>query len=140
MSDDNDPDRASRPLGDSSTIWSLPPGPPRSRPALAPPGPIVQEEPGSRTLPADIIRTPRHVYVTLEIPGAARETIDVIATDRELTVHASRPDQPEYNLELSLPVRVDPKSARATYRNGVLDITLARIGRPGPEEGETNVG
>jgi len=35
--------------------------------------------------------------------------------------------QRKYYKELELPAEVDPKTAKSIYRNGVLEVTLAKI-------------
>jgi len=34
---------------------------------------------------------------------------------------------PKYSERVELPVKVDPQSARATYKNGVLEVTFKRL-------------
>lgn len=144
MSEESDPDRdavpeADRPPKRPAPIRSLPaPGASHHRPALAPPAPTIAEEPERRTANADVVRTPRHLYVTVEIPGASKESIGVTATEDHLTIHAKRPEGPAYHFEVDLRDRVDPGSATATYRNGVLDVTLARAGVADASGGESD--
>lgn len=135
MSNEPDPDRdevpdpADRLLGRYGRIRSLPgPDPSHSPRALGFPGPTIQEEVGTRIPDAETLCTPRSVYVTVEIPGASRDSIDVAVTENRLTIHAPRPGAHPCHLQVDLPVRVKPESSKATYRNGVLDVTLARAG------------
>jgi len=74
--------------------------------------------------------SPNHVYVTVELPGARKDALDVEATDRTLAIAAPRVGAPVYRLQVELPASVDPTSARVTYRNGILDVTLARGKQP----------
>lgn len=140
MSDDSDPGRepvrdVSGSSGKPSPIRALPgPSSSLSRPALAPPSATFEDPPEPRTPVADVVRTLEHLYVTVEIPDAIRERIDVMTKERGLTVHAIRPEGPAYHLEFELPDWIDPSTARATYLNGVLDITLTRAGASRPGE------
>lgn len=107
---------------------SLPPSsPPSEAPALGPPAPTMDAE-GSRSRePAvEIVETPARIFVTVEIPGAAKDDIDVLATDRTLEIRASGLDGREYAKVIDLPRPVNPDAVQATYTNGVLDITLLR--------------
>ena len=60
-----------------------------------------------------------------ELPGASKEQVDVRATERQLTIHADT-GTATYHGELLLPCEVNPDTARATYRNGVLTVTLEK--------------
>ena len=120
------PDAADR-LPVRRRVRSLP-GPrlPSSPPALGPPSPMV-ESPSERTPVAEVSLSPGHVYVTVELPGAPKDALDIQATDGSLTVDAPRVGRPAYHLDIELPCAVDPGSAEATFRNGILDVTLARV-------------
>lgn len=98
-------------------------------PALGPPAPEVDASLDRQAPPVDVVLTPRRVYVTIEIPGASREEIDIEATETGLRVQARCPDGAVYDRTIALPDRVDPSAATASYRNGVLDITIPRRAR-----------
>jgi HSP20 family molecular chaperone IbpA len=112
------------------------PGPRRdSGPAaLGPPSPTIAAD--ERIPAAEVSVTPDHVYVTVELPGAPKDALDIEATDRRLRVRAPRVGAPTFHLDLELPSPVDPRSAKATYRNGILDVTLSRIPLVGGEADE----
>lgn len=94
-------------------------------PALGPPSPTV-ETPSERTPVAEVSSSPGCVFVTIELPGAPKDALGIEATERTLTVDAPRVGAPAYHLVIELPYPVDPESAKATYRNGILDVTLIR--------------
>ena len=73
----------------------------------------------------DVIEAKDHVAVTLEIPGVDREDINLSATKDRLTVRVDTANR-KYFKEVALPVRVKPETTEATYKNGVLDITIKR--------------
>ncbi len=129
------PDGEDRFRGPRKRVPSLPgPREDASPAVLGPPSPTVREDEGTRVPRAELSVSPQRLYVTVEIPGASKDSIELAATDRRLTVHAPRTDAAAYHLEIDLPVRVDAGSAKATYRNGVLDVTLSREdGRGGAE-------
>lgn len=103
------------------------PGLPRGAPVLGPPSAIATACPD---LPADIVCTPNRVHVTLEAPGHGREDLDIKVSPELLTIRASAPGQEVWHREIALPEPVDPATVYVTYRNGVLDITLARQAEP----------
>ena len=57
-------------------------------PALGPPTAVADEGHEVREPAADVVVTPAKIYVTLELHGASRETIEVLADYAQLTVHA----------------------------------------------------
>lgn len=73
----------------------------------------------------DVIEGPDEITVTVELPGVEKEDIDLTADEREMTIHVDAESR-RYFKTVELPARVDPDSVTATYRNGVLDVTLAR--------------
>ncbi|HYS73353.1 MAG TPA: Hsp20/alpha crystallin family protein [Thermoplasmata archaeon] len=94
-------------------------------PVLGPPSPVADErhvEPGT----FDVVETPDRIYVTLELPGASKETLEVATTNTRLTVHALTAGGRVFHREIELEHPVEPEAITATYRNGVLDVTLPR--------------
>lgn len=65
------------------------------------------------------------VRVAGDLPGVRKEDIDVKCDGRYLTVDAAT-DGTEYRERIQLPTRVDERSARAEFNNGVLEVTLER--------------
>ncbi len=61
--------------------------------------------------------------VVAELPGVDKESIKVSATEDVVTIRAEQGDR-KYHADVKLPVRVDPTTAKASYRNGVLEVTL----------------
>lgn len=137
MSNDTDADSGEAPDAVDRPRWrrvdSLP-GPrlPSIPAALGAPSPTV-DSPPERTPAAEVTVAPGSVFVTVELAGAPRDALDIQATDTSLRVVAPRVGAPTYRLEVELPVRVEPGSAQATYRNGILDVTLKRAN---PSRGE----
>ncbi len=136
--DDADPDAAPKPADRPRRrrVDSLPGPRSHSFPAaLGAPSPTVAP-PSEVTPVAEVTVSPGSVFVTAELPGAPKDALDIQATDVALRVVAPRVGAPDYRLEIDLPVRVDPASAQATYRNGILDVTLKRINPTGGERHE----
>lgn len=73
----------------------------------------------------DVMSTNNEVKVVVELPGVEKEDIKMYGTERVLTISVDTP-QRKYYKEIDLPAPVDPKTAKAAYKNGVLDITLTK--------------
>ena len=95
-------------------------------PALGPPTPTADENDRVREPAAEIVVTPAKIYVTLELPGVSRETLEVTSEDSRLSVHAIGADGRVFHADIELGHPVEPEAVNATYRNGVLDVTLPR--------------
>ncbi len=97
--------------------------------------PLIVEEAGYREPFVDIVVDDKanEVKVIAEIPGVSKEKIEVEATEKLVRIRAENGDR-KYRTQVELPVEVDPKSARAKYNNGILEITL-KPKEPIKEEG-----
>jgi len=76
----------------------------------------------------DIFENEEFVHVLAEFPEVKTEDIRLNATAQNLEIKIISPFK--YSEDIELPVRVDPKSAKANYKNGVLEVTFRRC----PEE------
>jgi HSP20 family protein len=100
----------------------------------------------SRAFDVDVADSGDEVVVTADLPGFDRDDIQVSASDRSLTLRATRDHSEESGSEsesgtylrrerrhesvsrsVALPVDVDDAGASATYRNGVLTVRLPKI-------------
>lgn len=73
----------------------------------------------------DIIEGVEDVAVTVEIPGVEKDDIDLRVTEEQLEITVDTP-QRKYHKKLNLPANVLPKTTNATYKNGILDVTIKR--------------
>lgn len=73
----------------------------------------------------DIINTDGEIKVIAEIPGVEKEDIKLHGTETSLTISVDTP-QRKYYKEVELPEKVDPKQAKSTYKNGVLEVSLPK--------------
>jgi len=80
----------------------------------------------------DIMETDGEVNVIVELPGVDKEDIQIHSTDNTLTVSVDTP-QRKYRKEIELPTAVDPKQAKATYKNGVLEVSLQKRKKEKPK-------
>lgn len=92
-------------------------------------GPKVREE---REPLVDIMEENKDVVVVAELPGVDRDDIGLHATEDHLTISVDTPKR-KYRKELMLPASIDPKSARASYKNGVLEVRLKKARKKGVE-------
>ena len=60
-----------------------------------------------------------------EVPGVNKGDIKLTGTERTLTIKAHSQDR-KYEKSVSLPVAVDIQTAKAKYKNGVLEVTIDR--------------
>ncbi len=89
----------------------------------------------------DVRESDEEIIITMEIPGARKEDMELTVTEDEITVKAERKEETEekktgfYRRErayrgfyrsLKLPVRVSSEKATAEYRDGLLTIRLPK--------------
>jgi len=89
--------------------------------------PVITEE---REPLIDVFESGDEVTVIAEMPGVEKEKIDVKVTEdgRTLIINASDSNR-RYYKEVELPAKVDPASAKASYKNGVLEVKLKKTGK-----------
>ena len=85
-------------------------------------GPLVKEE---REPLVDVMDNGKEVVVVTELPGVEKDEIKLESTDRTLKISVESVKR-RYLKELELPHMVDPKSAKATYKNGVLEVRFSK--------------
>lgn len=73
----------------------------------------------------DVIEGPDNLAVTLEIPGVEKQDISLHVAKDRLTVRVDTVSR-KYFKEIQFPAAVKPETTEATYKNGVLDITVKR--------------
>jgi HSP20 family protein len=73
----------------------------------------------------DIIEGKEEIAVTVEIPGVGKEDVDLNATEKALEITVNNPER-KYHKLLNLPCSIKPKTAKATYKNGILDVVIKR--------------
>jgi len=85
-------------------------------------GPKIRED---REPLVDVLEEDKDVVVVVELPGVEKEDIKLHATRDHLTILVDTSNR-KYSKELVLPVGVDPASAQAVYKNGVLEVRLKK--------------
>ena len=71
----------------------------------------------------DVISSGTDVRVIAEMPGVNKEDINVTVNEKAMTISVDREDRGYYK-RLELQGIVDPKGARSTYNNGILEVTI----------------
>jgi len=95
-------------------------------------GPKVSEE---REPLVDVIEEKEVVKIIAELPGVSKEDINLKTTEEKLEISVETPER-KYHKVISLPCRVKPLSAKASYKNGVLEVIIERS-EPKKEEKES---
>ncbi|HYC72945.1 MAG TPA: Hsp20/alpha crystallin family protein [Opitutaceae bacterium] len=83
----------------------------------------------SPRFPVDLFEDKDNTYVRAEIPGFAREDINVEMVQGYLNLTASRKDgEQSYSLNrsIAIPEQVQADKVSAAYENGVLTVTLPK--------------
>lgn len=83
-------------------------------------------EEGGREPLTDIIEEKDRIRVIVELPGVEREDIQLNAEDSMLDIEVDREDR-KFSKKVDLPAAVDADSAKASYKNGVLEVTLRKV-------------
>ena len=71
------------------------------------------------------METDGEIKVVAELPGVEKKDIKLYGTEDTLTISVDNPER-KYYKKVELPSRVDTKKTKATYKNGVLEITLKK--------------
>ncbi len=97
--------------------------------------PAVRRQPGSavpsvaaddREPLTDVIEDPTQIAITMELPGVDKSDINVHMTDEVLEISVDT-ELRKYHKRVRLPAKVDPSTTKATYTNGILDVTVQKI-------------
>ncbi|MFA5363911.1 MAG: archaeal heat shock protein Hsp20 [Candidatus Bathyarchaeia archaeon] len=83
----------------------------------------------------DIIDTDDEIKVIVELPGVAKEDIKLLGTEDKLTISVDVPDH-KYYKEVDIPSKINPKKAKTSYKNGVLEVTAPKIQEKKTPSGE----
>ena len=104
----------------------------------------------------DLYQTNDNVVAVVEIPGMRKEDIDISLHDGMLTIAGERTSSivesetgegaerterftGKFRRSISLPTRVDAGKVSATYKDGILTVTLPKAEEAKPKKVEVNV-
>ena len=88
----------------------------------------------SREPLTDVMESEDKINITVELPGVSKEDIDLRVTKDRAVINVDNASR-KYYKEIPLKEEVDPDDVKATYNNGILDITLKKL-RKSPPEGK----
>lgn len=74
----------------------------------------------------DVISEDDQIKVIAEVPGVDKTDIKLNVVGKTLSIRAESESR-KYSKEVELPEEVDPKSAKASYKNGILEVTLSKV-------------
>lgn len=109
-------------------------------PQLTPFGSAAQNVPGVeagvttdevREPLSDVIESEKEVSVTVELPGVEKEHLSLHVADEAITVRVDKGPR-RYHKQIRLPCKVVPNTAKATFKNSILDVTIQRRERQDP--------
>ena len=69
----------------------------------------------------------KDIVFTIDMPGVSKKDIDINIEEHTITVKAENGGKRKYNYSRKFKPAVDPESAKATFTNGVLDITVTKV-------------
>lgn len=72
----------------------------------------------------DVQEGETEVAVTIELPGVEKEDVNLHVAEELVTVRVEKGRR--YAARIKLPAPVEPASAKATFKNGILDLTLRK--------------
>ncbi|RLG52223.1 MAG: Hsp20/alpha crystallin family protein [Thermoproteota archaeon] len=102
----------------------------------------LRGEAGYRQPLADVYETDRDIVVVVEVPGVDKKDVKINATENAVEIRAESAREEEergatwhrrerryigFYRRISLPAKVDPRRAKARFRNGVLEIRLPKV-------------
>ena len=69
----------------------------------------------------------KDIVFTIDMPGVAKKDIDIKIEEHTITVKAENGGKRKYNYSRKFKPAVDTESAKATFTNGVLDISVTKL-------------
>ena len=69
----------------------------------------------------------KDIVFTIDMPGVSKKDIDINIEEHSITVKAENGGKRRYNYSRKFKPAVDPETAKATFTNGVLDITVTKV-------------
>tara|TARA_Y100001951_G_scaffold87661_1_gene78806 strand:- start:17 stop:385 length:369 start_codon:yes stop_codon:yes gene_type:complete len=75
--------------------------------------------------PGSIEETDECVFITVDLPGFDKKSLKLKVNEDNITIEAEQDDR-KHRSKKTLPCPVDSSTAKATYKNGVLDIKVCK--------------
>jgi HSP20 family protein len=73
----------------------------------------------------DVFQNNSVIKVIVELPGVVKSDIKLDATEENLTISVDSSSK-KYYKEIELQERINPKEAKSTYKNGILEVNLPK--------------
>lgn len=74
---------------------------------------------------SDVIEGDHEVSVTVELPGVEKKDVSLKVAEDGVTVRVEKGAR-RYHKQIRLPSKVQPNTAKATFKNSILDVTIQR--------------
>ncbi len=101
----------------------------------------------------DVYQNNDNVIVMIELPGMRKEDIEISLHDGMLTISGERKSESKdsenaerterfvgkFRRSITLPTRVDANKVNATYKDGILTVTLPKAEEAKPKQIQVNV-
>jgi HSP20 family protein len=100
----------------------------------------------------DLYQNNDNIVAVVELPGMRKEDIEISLQDSVLTISGERKDQKvaegvarterfvgKFRRSLTLPTRVDANKVNATYKDGILTVTLPKAEDAKPKQIQINL-
>ena len=97
----------------------------------------------------DVAETDEEIVVTAELPGVKQEEVDISIADSVLTLKGEKKEEKEvkeknyhriersygsFQRSISLPTGVEASKAKATYKDGILRVTVPKVEEAKPKQ------
>ena len=79
-----------------------------------------------KSWPGSIEQDDECVFITIDLPGFDKKNLKLKVNEDHIAVKAEQ-DERKHSSSKALPCPVDPSTAKATYRNGVLDVKVRKL-------------
>ena len=75
----------------------------------------------------DVMESDKNISVTAELPGVTKEDIELsLENDNQILIIKVDTPERKYYKEVELPAKVKADKVKATYKNGILDMVFER--------------
>src|SRR5947207_1711345 len=102
----------------------------------------------------DLYQSTDNIVATVELPGMRKENIEISLHDGTLTISGERKEETpaaqkaerteryvgKFRRSITLPTRVDGNKVTASYKDGILTVTLPKAEEAKPKQIQVNVG
>jgi len=102
----------------------------------------------------DLYQNSDNVVAVIELPGMRKEDIEISLHDGTLAISGERKSEPsngekaerteryvgKFRRSITLPTRVNANKVSATYRDGILTVTLPKVEEAKPKQIQVTVG